>query len=335
VRQVEFERLRAGHWARFERWLDRHDAGQARFGRRKQAAQAEDEDPLPDTDVPAAYRHLSADLALARDRQYSPDLVDRLNRLALRGHHVLYGARSGRIDGVLAFFSGGFPRLVRKHGGLTLLAAFLFFGPLIALTVLIPIEPEFAGLILDPGQMHQMQSMYQPGNERLGMDDADSRFAMFGFYVWNNIRIGFQTFAGGIVFGLGTLFFLVYNGIFIGAVGGYLIQVGLAAQFFSFTSGHSPLELTAIALSGTAGLLLGRALFAPGPRSRKAALVEAGRDAVQVMAGAAAMFLAAALVEAFWSPITSLDLLVKQLVGAALWVVVLAYLGFAGRDRAA
>ena len=30
---------------------------------------------------------------------------------------------------------------------------------------------------------------------------------MFGYYVMNNIGIAFQTFASGLLFGLGTLFF--------------------------------------------------------------------------------------------------------------------------------
>ena len=41
---------------------------------------------------------------------------------------------------------------------------------------------------------------------------------MFGYYIRNNTGIGFQTFAGGLLLGLGTLFFLVFNGFYIGAV---------------------------------------------------------------------------------------------------------------------
>ena len=75
-------------WRRFEAWLDRHEK------LRRRDRTAADPDALPDAEVPRAYRHVCQHLALARDREYSPDLVDRLNRLALRGHHLLYGARS-------------------------------------------------------------------------------------------------------------------------------------------------------------------------------------------------------------------------------------------------
>ena len=41
---------------------------------------------------------------------------------------------------------------------------------------------------------------------------------MFGFYILNNVSIGFRSFAGGIIFGLGTIFFLVFNGLILGGV---------------------------------------------------------------------------------------------------------------------
>ena len=121
------------------------------------------------------------------------------------------------------------------------------------------------------------------------------------------------------------------NGIYIGAIAGYLSQVGLGSSFWSFAAGHSAFELCAIALSGGAGLKLGWALLAPGRRTRRTALVAAGREAVRLVLGAALLFFAAALVEAFWSPLNLADPMPKYAVGALLWALVLAYFGFAGR----
>ena len=77
------------------------------------------------------------------------------------------------------------------------------------------------------------------------------------------------------------------------------------------------------------------AVIAPGNQTRKAALVAAARPAVRMMYGAALMFLGAAFVEAFWSPITEVSFDVKVMVGIAAWVVLLSYLLLAGRTRAA
>jgi len=43
---------------------------------------------------------------------------------------------------------------------------------------------------------------------------------MASFYVYNNVGIAFRCFATGILFGLGSIFFLVYNGLCIGVVAG-------------------------------------------------------------------------------------------------------------------
>jgi uncharacterized membrane protein SpoIIM required for sporulation len=332
VRQAVFEARYGADWNRFEQWLDRDE--RRRGGNR--AAALEPGQPLPDVDVPQAYRRVCQHLALARDRQYSPELVDRLNRLALRGHHLLYGARArrGAARGV-EFLVAGFPRLVREERGFVIAAACLFFGPVLALIAVLQAYPDFIYYLVDPGQLARFQEMYDPANKRLGMRDADDNVAMFGFYIFNNVKIGFQTFATGLAFGLGTVFYLVFNGVTIGAIAGYLTGIGFGTSFWSFVSGHSALELVAIAISGAAGLRLGAALVAPGDRSRKAALVDAAQPAVRLMYGAAAMFFLAAFVEAFWSPLTAFPPQTKYAVGAIVWAAVLGWLVLGGRARGA
>jgi uncharacterized membrane protein SpoIIM required for sporulation len=158
---------------------------------------------------------------------------------------------------------------------------------------------------------------------------------MFGFYIWNNVRIGFQTFAGGMLAGVGSAWFLGANGVIIGAVAGYLTQAGFGETFWSFVAGHSAPELLAIVLSGAAGFKLGLAIIAPGNLSRKSALIAAAKPAVRMMYGAAVMFMFAAFVEAFWSPMTEVPFNLKITAGVAAWIVFLAYFAFAGRARAA
>ena len=51
-----------------------------------------------------------------------------------------------------------------------------------------------------------MESMYDPQNQKIGRSadrDAETDVTMFGYYILNNISIGFRTFAGGIIFGIG------------------------------------------------------------------------------------------------------------------------------------
>jgi len=315
MKQMPFEAAHAREWDEFEAFLDKKKSF----------------DPA---EMPARFRRISQSLALAAERHYSADLVDRLNRLALRGHHALYANQRRESQQILDFMLGGFPRLVREEWRLVLAAALLFFGPLLLLIALLQAFPDFVHYLLSPQQIASFHEMYDPANRRLGMREADTSMVMFGFYIWNNVRIGFQTFAGGLAAGVGSAYFLGANGVIIGAVAGYLTQVGYTETFWSFVAGHSSLELLAIVLSGAAGFKLGMAVIAPGNRTRKAALMAAARPAVRIMYGAAIMFFAAAFVEAFWSPITEIGFIPKVIVGTVGWVLLLAYFLFAGRGHA-
>ncbi len=328
MKQAAFEVRYSGEIERFEKWLD--------LGRRKwRRMDTDDPTALQTGDVPAAYRHLCQLMALARDRQYSPDLVDRLNHLVLRGHHVLYGPAGGQRAKLFAFLAGGFPDVVRAERSLVLTAALLFFGPLLLLLTAVQFYPDFVLHFVSPVQLAQYEEMYDADNVRLGQRNSDDNIMMFAFYIWHNVKIGIQTFATGLVFGLGSIFYLVFNGTIIGAIAGYLTSAGHGEPFWSFVSGHSAMELTAIVLSGAAGLKLGSALIAPGNQTRKSALVEAAKPAIRIMYGAALMFLIAAFIEGFWSPLKVFSPQVKYTVGITLWALVLAYFFFGGRRRGA
>ena len=318
MKQAPFEALHAHEWRDFEDFLENPKSK-----------------VFPAEEMPARYRRLCQSLALAADRRYSPALVDRLNELALRGHHALYRNRGRQGQRIAEFLLAGFPALVRQEWRLVAAAAALFFGPLFALIAVLQAFPDFVHYLLTPEQIASFHEMYDPASKRLGMREADANVVMFGFYIWTNVRIGFQTFAGGLAFGVGSIWFLASNGVVIGAVSGYLTEIGYGRPFWSFVAGHSSFELIAIVLSGAAGLRLGLAVIAPGDLSRKAALVAAAKPAVRVMYGAAILFLIAAFVEAFWSPHTVIPFAAKIAVGAAGWVLLAAYFGFAGRARAA
>jgi uncharacterized membrane protein SpoIIM required for sporulation len=158
---------------------------------------------------------------------------------------------------------------------------------------------------------------------------------MVGFYIRNNIGIGFRTFASGLLLGVGAAFFLIFNGLFLGGAAGHIDIVGYGSTFYTFVIGHGAFELTALVLSGVAGMKLGVAVLAPGRRSRVRALVEEGKRAAAIVYGFAGMLVIAAFLEAFWSSSSLVPPMVKLVVGGLLWLFVLAYFVFAGRGRAA
>lgn len=284
----------------------------------------------------ADYRRLCQQLALAQSRAYSPNLVEYLQQLVLRAHQQLYRPPRGLGPRLLGFLLGGFPRQVRAAWRSILLASLLFYGSLLGMGLLVYLFPELIYSLLSPQQVAKMELMYDPDSSRLGPwtgRGSGDDWLMFGYYIMNNIGIAFQTFASGLLLGIGSLFFLLYNGLNIGAIAGHLIRIGYDETFLGFVVGHGAFELTAITFAGAAGLQLGGALLMPGPRSRRAALRSAARGCVGLLAGVIGLLLIAAFVEAYWSSVTRFPVTVKYTVGIALWLLVGAYFGLGGRRR--
>lgn len=280
------------------------------------------------------YRAGCEQLALAQARSYPIHITERLESLVQSAHQRIYQRHDYGVARLRRLVLIDFPAMVRRHRGYVLVAALLFVLPMLAAGWATWRDPGFILHILDAQRAHDYDAMYSDRGGALGrLRDAGTDWQMFGFYIMNNIGIGFQCFAAGIFGGLGSAFFLVFNGLHSGAVAGYLIVGGHSENFFSFVVTHSAFELTAIVLSGAAGLRLGHALVAPGRQSRLAALKEAAAQAVVLVYGVAGMLLVAAALEAFWSSARWVTPQVKYAVGASCWAFVLAYLGLQGRAR--
>jgi len=317
MRQDVFERERAPRWSRFEALLRELDE--------KRAAH----------DFPRQYRLVCQDLVLARDRQFDAPLVERLNALALRGHQHLYAARVAG-GGFVDLFLRRFPRAVRREWRLVAWMCLFFYGSGALAYGFTLRDPDFVYSIVDSGQIAQLEEMYDPSAERFGETrEADDGVAMFFFYVGNNVGIAFRTFAGGILFGIGSLVIILFNGVFIGALTGHIVNVGYDETFFPFVIGHGSFELSAIVLAGVTGLRMGLALIASGERSRGEMLRAATLRCVPILYGMTVMLVIAAVLEGLWSGQPAIPAQVRYAVGAGLWALVITWLALGGRRRAA
>jgi uncharacterized membrane protein SpoIIM required for sporulation len=214
-------------------------------------------------------------------------------------------------------------------------AALLLFVPLIGCILLLQVRPELVHTLFGPAQLAQFEKMYDPASasDRLGREDGTD-LKMFGFYIFNNVGIGFRTFASGLLAGVGSVVVLIMNGLMIGGIAGHLTAIGYGGPFWRFVAGHSAPELLSIVIAGGAGLQMGMALIAPGRRTRGRALVEAGAIGAKLVLGLFAMLILAAFIEAYWSSIAWMPSEVKFTVGGTLWLAFLLWLWRGGRGRA-
>jgi uncharacterized membrane protein SpoIIM required for sporulation len=329
MKQDAFARIHGPDWTRFARWL------KSRSAPKKSELPIDDPNALADHEFPAAYRRICQQLAIAKRRGYSPALIAELQEFADTGHAVLYRPPVPRLMRVIQFFAHEFPQLIRAHKQFMALSALLFFGPLMTMIVLLHFRPELAHSLFDGQQLAEFESMYNPARQgdRLARGDQTD-VMMFGYYIFNNVSIGFRTFASGLLAGLGAVVVLLSNGVIIGGVAGHLTVIGYGGPFWQFVVGHSAPELLGIVISGGAGLQLGWALVAPGRKTRPRALADAAVIGVRLVAGVFAMLVFAAFIEAFWSSIAWIPAAVKFTVGALIWASFLLWFWRGGRGVA-
>jgi uncharacterized membrane protein SpoIIM required for sporulation len=321
VKQAAFEQLHGPIWQSLEDSLRTLEQGRAL-------------DAAAQRQFTSLYRKVCHFHALARERHYSSFLVDHLDDLVARAHQQLYRRKHPVLYPLVQFLVRDFPARVREEKQAVFWAALLFVGPLLVFWLGVLAVPELVYTVLSPLNAANMESMYNPENRVLGAArDSDTNWEMFGFYIYNNISVAFRTFASGLLLGVGSGFFLVYNGAVIGAVSGHLTNVGFTTPFFTFVIGHGSFELTAIVLAGAAGLKLGYALLVPGQLTRLQALRQAARGAIELVYGVILMLLIAAFIEAFWSSNNLFAPWQKYTVGGFLWILVLGYLIGSGRSR--
>jgi uncharacterized membrane protein SpoIIM required for sporulation len=286
---------------------------------------------LPPTSIARAaslYRGVSSDLMRAEAAGYSPDVIVLLDGLAARAHNTLYSAPPYRLRAVWELIAADFPRTLRRHARFFALAVALFVLPGALGFVGALRSRAFALRPLPEDAVEQMEKGYAEGFNKGRSEGTDT--AMTGFYVYNNVGIAFRCFATGVLFGLGSMFFLVYNGLMIGAVTGLVTAAGHGKNLLTFTCTHGAFELTAIVISATAGMVMGYALVDTGGLTRFGSLRARARDIAYLVLGAALMLLVAAAIEGFWSP-SGARPQIKWGTAVAAYVVVISYLTFAGR----
>jgi uncharacterized membrane protein SpoIIM required for sporulation len=271
------------------------------------------------------YRSASADLARARTQQAGQMITQKLQTLVSRAYAQIYqGSRRQEWAAVRQFYLWGFPAAVQRSRGYLVLAVLLFLGAALVSAWVASRNPSFFALAGVPdaivSQVRDRQELWT--GSILGVEPFASSYIMV-----NNIRVAFEAVAGGITFGLRTVYILLLNGLLIGAIGTLVGQNNLAVPFWAFVFPHGSLELPAIFLAAAAGFLIARALLFPGSYRRIDALKLYGQQAAQLVFGIVPLLVIAGVIEGFFSPNPLVPALIKYGVGIGLLIVLISYLG--------
>ena len=275
------------------------------------------------------YRRAASDLAIARAESRDPRLINYLNSLVIRAHGRIYraDARGGRR--IAGFFTRDFPRTFRRTWRYTGLAFSVF-----AVFALIGFagtwhDQEFSELVgVSPAFREMKIETKTHWWEQLNQSNQEGASYIFT----HNIRVTFYAFAFGAMLGVGTLFYMAFNGANMASVIALTHKAGFARDLLTFMAGHGVIELSCIFIAGGAGLLIGSAMIMPGDLSRADALKSHGMEGVRLMLGVIPLLVLAGIIEGFISP-QPINPAIKFSIAALTGIALYSYLLLAGRSE--
>lgn len=291
------------------------------------------EEPAEDPDDMAErFTSLLDDLAYAKTFYSYSKVTQYINGMAAAIYQHIYRNRREQAGRVRTFVCYELPLIIRRHHQLLLFTFgyFLLFCLIGAFSA--SQDETFVRGILGDEYVNATErnisrgdpfNVYKNGNE----------WVMFFFIAYNNIQVALMCFVSGIVFAVGTLWVLFRNGIMLGSFQYYFFAKGLGWDSVLVIWIHGTLEISAIVIAGTAGMIMGNGLLFPGTRSRTESLKRAARDGVKIVVSLVPVFIAAAFLEGFVTRHTSMPvwlsisiLLLSLLFIAGYFVVYPVYL---------
>ncbi len=262
------------------------------------------------------FRKASHNLAYCRTHFKKSDTIQYLNSLVGRAHNHIYSVKKTNFSVILKYFSSGFPRQARLFKNFIFISFFIFLLGFTLSLVLVSINP-------DNGSYFLPQSMLENINWEMDSSRSWDYPLMSSIIMVNNISVSFNAFVLGITFGIGTIYVLFYNGALLGALTGLVYHFGDPIVYWSLILPHGVIELTAIFISGGAGLILAYSILVPKGYSRRHSIIKGAKNAIYLVFGIIIMLVMAGIIEGFFTPLAISP--IAKLVFAALTAVGLLF----------
>jgi uncharacterized membrane protein SpoIIM required for sporulation len=252
------------------------------------------------------FLHIMDDLSYAQTFYPKSKTHRYLNERATSFYNEIYKRKRNNLSSILYFWKYDLPLIVRNRHRYLLIS--LLFTIVFFLIGWFSVEhnPDFLDTYLSRDYVDMTHENIKQGNPFGVYSDENNAFSMFVRIGINNIRVALLCFVSGLVFTVGTLYFLFQNGLMLGGFEKIFFmhpELGWQSMFVIWI--HGVLEISAIIIAGGAGISLGNSFLFPGSFTRKESLKRAALDGVKIMMGLIPIFVVAALLESYVTRLSS------------------------------
>ncbi len=245
-----------------------------------------------------------------------------VNGIAAGIYQSIYQNRKEKYSRLFTFWKFELPLLFKKYHRIFLFTT-LAFMMMVAIGVFSSmVNPEFVRGVLGDNYVNETQDNIAKGDP-FGIYKSDNYFAMFVRIAFNNIKVAFFSFAGGLLFGIPTLYIMWQNGIMLGTFEQLFFAQGLGIKSILVIWIHGTLEIAAIIISCTAGFILISGFIFPGTYSRLQSFKKTARDAAKIMLVLVPIFLVAAFFESYVTHLMSQTIDKEDNGGLPIWAGIL------------
>lgn len=257
--------------------------------------------PSSDPDeVAADFIQLVDDLAYAKTFYPSGHVTKFINAQAARIYLDVYSNRKEESNRLIRFWKYDLPLTIRKHHKV-ILFSLIFFCIFFIIGFFTASQDEgVARDFLGDGYVDMTKDNIKDKNPFGVYESGNGILSWLGIMV-NNIIVSLRMFAGGVIFGLPSLYELAQTGVMVGVFDQMFAGQGLGLDFWLVVFVHGTLEITAIILAGAAGLILGKSYLFPGTIKRVDSLKQGAKDGVKIIVGLLPVFALAAFFEGLFT----------------------------------
>lgn len=270
------------------------------------------------------FIEITNDLSFAKTYFPNRSVKVYLNNLAQKVYSNVYKTRKEHRNRIVKFWKDGLP-LIMYESRKELLVSFL----IVLICSLIGAfssyhDDTFAQHILGDSYVAMTKSNIEKGDPMAVYKDGDP-IEWFIYIAQNNLRVAFLTFAMGILFGVGTGFILIRNGVMLGVFQYFFIARGLTQDSVLTIWMHGAPEISSIVLAGAAGLTMGRGLLFPNTYHKQEAFIVSARKGITIMMAITPIIIFAAFIESFVTRYTEVPDLLRALIILSMLGAIIYY----------
>ncbi|MGG8494808.1 stage II sporulation protein M [Tenacibaculum sp. TC6] len=207
------------------------------------------------------------DLSYAQSFYPKSNVVLYLNKLAKKSYGKIYHTKKQDKNTFVQFFLEKIPLLAYKHRKYIYLS-FTFFFICFFIGLLSTFNDEsFAREILGDSYVDQTIENIESG-DALAIYKSGSNWGSFIGIFDNNLRVGLNMFLSGLFIGLGTGYYIIYNGIMVAVFQAFFYQNNTFLDSIKGIWIHGTYEIFAMIIEAAAGYIIGASILFPGSLNR-------------------------------------------------------------------